>query len=791
MRFGKIIFAFIFLFVCSAPHFVFAGNISATDKYARFLDGSDLINFNPSNGNVTVSTTTLTGHAWGTNSSWINLAPTLGGVVNDGSGNLSGYAWGENTGWINFDPTNGGVTIDCNGDFSGYAWAEKRGWIVFNCSTDNSCSTLNHKVSTTWNGGVCVASTFQCNDGVDNDNDGQIDFGTDPGCSGATDDDEVNGGGSSGPPGGGPQPQCSDNRDNDGDGLVDRFDHACHTDGNPNNTNSYSPNTNNENARPVLTLIGQNQINIALGTPYVDLGATAQDAEDGNITSRITHTASLVNVNIPGDYVVIYNVADSSGFFAVPITRIVKVISNTIEPPPPPDDLDNNPPIITLSGFSVVTIQEGTQFFEPGFRALDIEDGDITFSVTVSSLVNSNRVGSYVVTYRVADSAGATHTVTRIVDVIPKGTPLPPPPDGEVLPPDDGVPNVPPPEELPGGEDVFFPPGPVPDFLGPVVPLVNDTPAKAFGILGLILGLISTFLSVLGMSGKASELVLLPARIWSWLLSFFGLRKRYRPWGTVYDAITKQPLDPAYVTLLGEDGTEVATSITDIDGRYGFLAPAGKYTLKAQKTNYVFPSEKLKGKDHDELYNNLYFGETIELNEKEGIVARNIPMDPVNFDWNEFAKKGHKVMHVYSKFDPIFTRLSDIFFYVGLVVSVFAFYVLPAPYNTIIFVLYIVMLVLRILGLRPRFNGKIVEAQTGKPLSFAIIRVKSPELALLGQAEVAKRVADALGRYYLLVPIGKYQITVEKKNSDGSYSHIYTSSVFYARKGIINKTFKV
>jgi len=776
----KILLLFIVLF----PYVSFAGNISNINKYARFLDGSDLVNFNPSTSDVTVTATTVTGYAWGENASWINLQPTLGGVDNDGSGNLSGYAWGENTGWINFDPTNGGVTIDCNGDFSGYAWSERRGWLVFNCSSDSSCGSLSHKVSTTWTFS-CPVSSFQCNDGIDNDGDGKIDFSTDPGCSSATDNNETDEGGGGNPGGGGVQPQCSDNKDNDLDALVDRFDHACHTDGDPTNTNSYSPLINSENARPVLLLTGASSLSLTVGSSFTDPGATAFDAEDGSLTFKIVKTG-VVNTGVVGNYVLTYSVFDSKGLSAIPVVRIVKVISNTL--PPPPDD-KNTPPVINLVGFPVIVIHQGTSFVEPGFTAFDTEDGDITSFVLISDPVDSNKIGSYIVTYRVTDSEGFSDIVTRIVDVVTKDIPLPPP--GDLPPPDDGVPNVPPPEERPGGENVFFPPGPVPDFIAPLVPLVDETASKGFAILGLLLALLSTFTSVLGMTGKASEILLLPARIWSWLLSFFGLRKRYRPWGTVYDSLTKQPLDPAYVTLLDMEGKEIATSITDIDGRYGFLAPAGTYTLKAQKTNYVFPSQKLAGKNNDELYTNLYFGEKIELNEKEGIVARNIPMDAVNFDWNEFAKKEHKMMHIYSRFDPILTRLSDVFFYVGLVVSIFAFYVLPAPYNTVIFVLYMVMLVLRILGLRPRFNGRVIDHQTGKPLSFGIIRVKSPELAAYGQAEIAKRVVDALGRYYLLVPIGKYQITIEKKNDDGSYSHVFTSPVFNARKGIINKTFKI
>ncbi len=65
----------------------------------------------------------------------------------------------------------------------------------------------------------------QCNDGLDNDNDGKVDWGVpgdadaDPGCSTPTDDNE----------GDDPTPpaQCADGLDNDSDGLVDMQDPGC------------------------------------------------------------------------------------------------------------------------------------------------------------------------------------------------------------------------------------------------------------------------------------------------------------------------------------------------------------------------------------------------------------------------------------------------------------------------------------------------------------------------------------------------------------------------------------
>jgi|GEM_PF-949707 len=72
-------------------------------------------------------------------------------------------------------------------------------------------------------------STYQCNDGIDNDGDGLVDL-QDPGCASAEDNDETND-----PP---PATQCSDGVDNDGDGLIDLKDPGCENALDNNETNT-------------------------------------------------------------------------------------------------------------------------------------------------------------------------------------------------------------------------------------------------------------------------------------------------------------------------------------------------------------------------------------------------------------------------------------------------------------------------------------------------------------------------------------------------------------------------
>ena len=119
------------------PLITHASNISTTDKYA-WSDVLGWVNFSPTNGNVEVTDTRVTGYVWSTNAGWINLQPTKGGISNN-RGVLSGYAWGESTGYIDFT----GVSIDSSGRFTGQTVSTAlAGTITFSCAKCN--------VNTTW-----------------------------------------------------------------------------------------------------------------------------------------------------------------------------------------------------------------------------------------------------------------------------------------------------------------------------------------------------------------------------------------------------------------------------------------------------------------------------------------------------------------------------------------------------------------------------------------------------------------------------------------------------------------
>jgi len=75
---------------------------------------------------------------------------------------------------------------------------------------------------------------------------------------------------------------------------------------------------------PVVTLLGAGGMKIALNATFNDPGATATDAEDGNLSNRI-EVAGAVDSGEPGAYTLTYGVTDSAGNRAVPVSRQVTV----------------------------------------------------------------------------------------------------------------------------------------------------------------------------------------------------------------------------------------------------------------------------------------------------------------------------------------------------------------------------------------------------------------------------------------------------------------------------------
>ena len=121
---------------------------------------------------------------------------------------------------------------------------------------------------------------------------------------------------------------------------------------------------------PVITLVGDAEITLEVGSTYTESGATASDNYDGDISADVVIGGESVDTSTVGQYTVTYNVMMSNGNAATEVTRTVNVTDTTA-------------PVITLVGDAVVDLSVGDTYSESGATASDNYDGDISADVVI------------------------------------------------------------------------------------------------------------------------------------------------------------------------------------------------------------------------------------------------------------------------------------------------------------------------------------------------------------------------------------------------------------------------
>ena len=255
------------------------------------------------------------------------------------------------------------------------------------------------------------------------------------------------------------------------------------------------------------------------------------------------------------------------------------------------------------------------------------------------------------------------------------------------------------------------------------------------------------------------NLWLLFIKITSRLLSGLGLRGEHGHWGVVYDSVTKQPIDPAIVKLVEvHSGRVIQTSFTDIRGHYGFLSMPGRFKIFVRKTNYQFPTHRLEG-DHDGIYKNLYRGEFFDLVGGTDVVALNIPMDPINPDWNQQAKQ--RAHGTSPALEFLARKLVQILFWGGLIFAGLKYYKTQDSAFLPILYAYGAVLLLHFLLPTPRLWGRVRGGKTGQLLEDILIELSHPDIPGI---VVGKAYSMEDGKFYLRVPPGNYLLEFKKNN---------------------------
>lgn len=148
-----------------------------------------------------------------------------------------------------------------------------------------------------------------------------------------------------------------------------------------------------DTTKPVITIKGDNPLYVCPNDKVKDYGAKAVDNYDKDLTDKIKTSIK--------DDEIIYEVVDSSGNKATLSRKIIKK-----DVTKPTFKLDKN-----------ITIKKGSSFKDV-YSANDNCDGDVTNKVIKTGSVDTNRVGSYEITYKVKDKSNNEAIIKRKVNVI-------------------------------------------------------------------------------------------------------------------------------------------------------------------------------------------------------------------------------------------------------------------------------------------------------------------------------------------------------------------------------------
>jgi hypothetical protein len=200
-----------------------------------------------------------------------------------------------------------------------------------------------------------------------------------------------------------------DKTDADGDGVADILKDDDN-DGIPNKYDKDSEDYIKDTIKPVFSTPGNDTVRIAIGTNFEkDLddfmkSVKANDNIQGDISDLITITSSVSSL-VPRVNQVVFSVSDNDGNIAS-ITRYVDVYEPAVK--------DVVPPNINF-GNDTVTLMVGDVYTEIKATAWDAVDGDVP--VSFSGTVNTEKAGTYLITYTATDESNNTATKVKTVIV--------------------------------------------------------------------------------------------------------------------------------------------------------------------------------------------------------------------------------------------------------------------------------------------------------------------------------------------------------------------------------------
>lgn len=271
--------------------------------------------------------------------------------------------------------------------------------------------------------------------------------------------------------------------------------------------------------------------------------------------------------------------------------------------------------------------------------------------------------------------------------------------------------------------------------------------------------------------------------LFSWILSLVGLKKKRKPWGVVYDAITKNPIDLAIVRLIdGKTKKLIETQVTDKNGRFSFVPTPGEYSISVAKQEFLFPS-KIITEIIDGEYTNIYRQESISIKNTDEVIQLSIPLDqrvPAILQKKTLNTVARGLIGKYALASLV----------VSMAISVALTTYVPSTLNAVLLLINSVFVMSQVMLMAHEQKpwGVVFNALNLKPVPLAAIAIFDAKQQKL----LRSRLTDYYGRFNFLAPAGEFILSVSKEqyafpaHKDihvKKYKHLYFGGTIQIKKG--------
>jgi hypothetical protein len=223
-------------------------------------------------------------------------------------------------------------------------------------------------------------------------------------------------------------------------------------------------------------------------------------------------------------------------------------------------------------------------------------------------------------------------------------------------------------------------------------------------------------------------------------IGFIFGKRNSNPWGLVIDAHSGKPIAFAICELYVEGAQyKLTQTVSDLDGRYGFIVPAGNYRLEIKQSGYV------------------HYKKDIRISAEQESIINDAHLIPVNLV-DTHIKKGID-LNLIPRIKFLLNNASKYLFAFGLVFSIFALVILQNTVNILIFVFYlltfIAWIIMKILNNKKRY-GQVINSGNKLRIPFAQVKIFDPKTWKL----IDSQITNYNGLFDFYGKPGKYAILV-------------------------------